>query len=300
MGLFRRIECPAKLNLCLYVQGKRDDSFHDIASLAVQVDFCDRMAIRFSDEASDDMMFCDIPDIPTNYKNIIMKALRMFRDVYDFPYRISVSLEKNIPIGSGLGGGSSNAAYFLKLLNEMLAFPLSRDELFAVAARVGSDVPLFLSSSPCIVKGRGDVVLSVASQRLAGLRAIKFLIFKPIFSIATEEAYEILDVSSAVYFSSGEFTSRNIQQMLLQLENGVPAFHNVFQPLIGGKYLELGVIFRDLVNYFKARAYLTGTGSACFVPLPTNYGTKPMVEYLHEVLGESAFIVETKARTFDQ
>jgi 4-diphosphocytidyl-2C-methyl-D-erythritol kinase len=132
------------------------------------------------------------------------------------------------------------------------------------------------------------------------LRKTKFLIFKPVFSIVTAEAYEILDVSSAIYFSSGDVATKAIQQALLRLENGLPKFHNAFQSLIGGKYLELGVIFRDLSDYFKSYAYLTGTGSACFVPLPVDYDVKPMVEYLREVLGSTAFIIEAKPRIFNE
>ncbi|MDR0428667.1 MAG: 4-(cytidine 5'-diphospho)-2-C-methyl-D-erythritol kinase [Puniceicoccales bacterium] len=301
MGLYRRVECPAKINLCLYVVGKRDDFFHDVVSLVVQLDFCDRLGIRFSDVAENDMLICDVPGIPTDHHNILMRTLEVFRATYDFPYHISLSLEKNIPVGSGMGGGSSDAAILLKTLNEMLAFPIDEEQLRKMAAQIGADVPLFLSSSPCIVKGRGEIVLAVNGKRLKWLRKTKFLIFKPLFSVPTKHAYEILESDNVRYHTYTSVATENVQQILIGMEEEkhFPDFWNVFQSIIGEKYTELGLIFSDLQKYFRTKAYLTGTGSACFIPLADNFDAGPIAEYLREVLGKSTFIIETHARMFD-
>ncbi|MDR2677417.1 MAG: 4-(cytidine 5'-diphospho)-2-C-methyl-D-erythritol kinase [Puniceicoccales bacterium] len=299
MGFFRKVPCPAKLNLYLGVTGRRDDNYHDIASLAVQLNLFDHLQIRLSEIPGDDTMVCDVPEIPTDHTNSVMKALGLFRKMYDFPYRVSVSLEKNIPIGSGLGGSGSDAAFFLKTLNEMLAFPISDADLQLMAAKVGSDVPLFLSSSPCIVKGRGDCVASVNPERLDGLRKVKILVFKPIFSMDSQQAYDILDIPGSWNYANQTVATNFIQNLLSAYESGTydsQSYLNTFESIVAGKYTEIGLIFKDMPEYFKLFAHLTGTGSACFVLLREDYDVEPLVEYLCEVLGETAFIALTRPR----
>ncbi|MDR0727693.1 MAG: hypothetical protein LBF26_02250 [Puniceicoccales bacterium] len=299
MNLFRRVVCPAKLNLYLGVTGKRDDDYHDIASLVVQLNLFDHLEIRLSDIPGDDTMVCDVPEIPTDHTNTVMKALGFFRKMYEFPHRVSVVLEKNIPTGSGLGGSCSDAAFFLKTLNEMLAFPISDTDLRLMAAKVGSDAPLFLSSSPCIVKGRGDSIASLNPERLEGLRKVKILIFKPIFSINTQQVYDILDIPGSWNYANPNVATNFIQSLLSTYESGTfdsQCYLNTFESVVGSKYTELGLIFKDLPVYFKLFAHLTGTGSACFILLKEDYDVKPLIEYLCEVLGESAFIALARPR----
>lgn len=299
MNLFRRVICPAKLNLYFGVTGKREDNYHDVASLAIQVNLFDHLQIRLSETSGDDTMVCDVPDIPTDHTNSVMKALGLFREMYEFPHRVSVSLEKNIPIGAGLGGSCSDAAFFLKTLNEMLAFPISGMDLQLMAAKVGSDAPLFLSSSPCIVKGRGDCVVSVNPERLKGLRKAKILIFKPILSMNTQQAYDILDILGSWNYANSNVATNFIQNLLSTYETGAydsPCYQNTFEPVLSSKYTEIGLIFKDLPEYFKLFAHLTGSGSACFVLLKEDYDVKPLIEYLCEVLGENAFIALVRPR----
>jgi 4-diphosphocytidyl-2-C-methyl-D-erythritol kinase len=293
VNLFRRVSCPAKLNLYFAVAGKREDDCHDIVSLTVRVNLYDHLQIRLSETSGDDTMVCDVPDISTDHTNSVMRALSLFREMYEFPHRVSISLEKNIPIGAGLGGSCSDAASFLKTLNEMLAFPISGTDLQLMAAKIGSDVPLFLSSSPCIVKGRGDHVASVNPERLEGLRRVKILIFKPIFSMDTQQAYNILDIPGSWNYTNSDVATNFIQNLLSAYESGTydsQSYMNTFESVTNSKYTELGLIFKDLPEYFKLFAHLTGAGSACFILLKEDYDAKPIIEYLCEVLGENAFI----------
>jgi 4-diphosphocytidyl-2-C-methyl-D-erythritol kinase len=299
VDLFRRVSCPAKLNLYLGVTEKREDGYHDIASLAVQLNLFDHLQIRLSETPGADAMVCDVPEIPTDHTNSVMEALGLFRKMYEFPHRVSVSLEKNIPIGSGLGGSCSDAAFFLKTLNEMLAFPISDADLQLMAAKVGSDVPLFLSSSPCIIKGRGDHVVSVNPERLEGLRRVKILIFKPIFSMDTRQAYDILDIPGSWNYANQNVATNFIQSLLTTYESGAfdsQSYANTFESIVASKYTEIGLIFKDMPEYFKLFPHLTGTGSACFVLLKEDYDVKPLIEYLCEVLGETAFIALARPR----
>jgi 4-diphosphocytidyl-2-C-methyl-D-erythritol kinase len=301
MGECRRFFCPAKLNLVLGVSGVGLDRYHNLTSLVVQVAFGDGIQLRFADDGiHDDFLSCDVPDIPTGPDNTIWRALMQFRQVYKFPQRLVIKLEKNIPYGSGLGGGSSDAALFLRNLNEMLARPLKEKELHILAAQIGADCPLFLSSSPCILRGKGDTVRSVDPSALHGLERMKFLIFKPDFPISTDWAYKQFDKKGLAAIVDSAITGFTIQSLLkdLQLQPRSHYFTNCFQAIACEKFMELGLILRDLEYYFHVQGYLTGTGSACYVPLPDTDDTTEMRSYLTDVLGPAPFIVETKPLIF--
>ncbi|MDR3316557.1 MAG: 4-(cytidine 5'-diphospho)-2-C-methyl-D-erythritol kinase [Puniceicoccales bacterium] len=301
MDEFRVFLCPAKLNLFLEVNGKREDSYHNLTSISVQIDFADRMQLRLTeDDVADDFIFCDVREVPIDGKNSIRRAIDAFRRVYPFPRHLVVRLEKNIPIGSGLGGGSSDAAYLLKNLNELLARPLGDGALISLAATVGSDCPLFLSSSPCIVRGRGERVERVNVDQLEGLRRTKFLIFKPSFGTETAQVYEVLSKKAVWTLKSQGISETSVFSLLRDLKTDCSSSHffNAFQEIVAEKFIELARVFADIAEYFGVNAQLTGTGSAGFIPLADDYDTTPLKSYLAEVIGEKAFVIEAKPLLF--
>lgn len=295
---FRRVFCPAKINLFLQITDKYADGYHEILSCAVLLNFGDRLTIRLSDgrNSHDDFLSCDVSTVPIGRENTIFRALKAFRRLYDFPQRVSVHLEKNIPLQSGMGGGSSDAAFFLKHLNRMLANPLSESELRYVLGMISSDSPLFLGSSPCIIRGRGNEIQSLNSAEFQNIKKYKFLIFKPILGVNTSEAYGQLDRRGIKYRRDRIAAESELSSLLNDLRrNGTSShFSNGFQEMIGAKYLELAIIFRDLLQEFKKHAHLTGSGSACFIPLPTDEDSQPLADYLRATLGDDALIMEAK------
>jgi 4-diphosphocytidyl-2-C-methyl-D-erythritol kinase len=293
VGEFHRFLSPAKLNLVLAVHGRRDDLFHDITSLFLQMDFGDVIRVRFAEEtAYEDFMECDVPDIPTDIRNTMLKALSTYRQIYNFPQRLIIRVEKNIPPGGGLGGGSSNAAYFLKNLNEMLGRPLPDSDLVAIAAEVGSDCAPFLSSSPCIVRGRGDEVERVDVGKLDGLRRTKFILFKPVIGISTAWAYGQLDQRGPAACVDRSVADSAVGNALedLRTKTSSSAFSNCFQEIACDKYMELQLIFRDIDQYFRERATLTGSGSAGFIPLAADADEEKICNYLRDAYGETSFV----------
>ncbi|MCP5536513.1 MAG: 4-(cytidine 5'-diphospho)-2-C-methyl-D-erythritol kinase [Akkermansiaceae bacterium] len=175
---------PAKVNLTLKVLGKRDDGFHELESLMVPLDLGDVLHFEKADRYR---LFCDTPGVPLDETNLITMAVRCFEKQSGNPCRWEITLEKNVPHGAGLGGGSSDAATTLLALNDLEGAGLSLDELAGMGAAFGSDVPFFIYQQACMIGGRGEHVTPVDLPRVAGTR---ILLLKPSFGVATPDAYK--------------------------------------------------------------------------------------------------------------
>jgi 4-diphosphocytidyl-2-C-methyl-D-erythritol kinase len=177
---------PAKLNLSLKVLGKRSDGFHEIESLMVPLscaDLGDHLQFEKTGEYS---LHCDAVGVPTDESNLISKAVRAFEKATGKPCQWRVSLQKKIPHGAGLGGGSSDAATTLLALNELDAAGFSDQELAAMGSSFGSDVAFFIYQKACMVSGRGEIVEPVDMHEIIGQ---KVLLLKPGFGVSTPDAY---------------------------------------------------------------------------------------------------------------
>ncbi len=159
---------PAKLNLSLGLRGRRADGFHLIESILVPVSLFDRLEVAFEIGSQDEIqVICDAPQAPSGSSNLIFRAADIVRRRTAQPFSLTVRLQKQIPVGSGLGGGSSNAATVLGFLNSLLGWPFDRPTLAAIGLEVGADVPFFIYGQPAVVRGVGEVVIPVASARLS-------------------------------------------------------------------------------------------------------------------------------------
>jgi 4-diphosphocytidyl-2-C-methyl-D-erythritol kinase len=174
---------PAKLNLSLRVLSKRPDGFHEIETLMVKLPgLADEITILPADAFS---FTCSDPSLPTDSSNLVVKAVEAIAEKSGQPQHFSIHLEKRIPHGAGLGGGSSNAATVLLALNSQLAEPLSPQELHELAAGIGSDVPFFLYAGAAWCKGRGEIIEAAPAPP-----PLPIVLFKPGFSVSTADAYQ--------------------------------------------------------------------------------------------------------------
>lgn len=173
--------CPAKVNLFLYILGKRADGYHDIYTLFYPVSIYDTLSIKKSDKT---VLTCSNENIPADENNIIIKTHNVLKEKYNLQDNFNIKLEKNIPFGAGLGGGSSNAAYYLKAVNEISTLNLSYEQMAEIMAMVGSDTVFFLKNIPQLASGRGTE-LSPAPI----LPELYFLIINPNIFVSTKEIY---------------------------------------------------------------------------------------------------------------
>lgn len=153
------IDSPAKINLFLEVTGKRDDGLHNIESVFLEIDFMDRLAVEPA--PTEISLVCDYPDLPTGADNLVVKAANTLKRIANVRSGARFHLDKRIPFGSGLGGGSSNAATALRLANRLWDTGLSDIELAAIGAMVGADVPFFLYGGICLCRGKGEIIESL-------------------------------------------------------------------------------------------------------------------------------------------
>jgi 4-diphosphocytidyl-2-C-methyl-D-erythritol kinase len=179
-----QLSAPAKVNLSFEIKGRRADGFHEIETLMVPVSLSDRLTIERAGADGQIQFSCDDPLLPTGEENLVVRAAMLFRERTGIGAGVTIALEKKIPHGAGLGGGSSDAASALLGLNELYDARLPQDELLELAARLGSDVPFFLARSPAICRGRGELVTPVSFEA-----SFSFLLLKPDFGVSTPWAY---------------------------------------------------------------------------------------------------------------
>jgi 4-diphosphocytidyl-2-C-methyl-D-erythritol kinase len=153
------LESPAKLNLFLHITGRRPDGYHELQTIFQIIDYCDRLHFESNDSGILTLQ-CDIPELSGD-DNLILRAARALRDKSGCSMGADVTLEKNIPMGAGLGGGSSNAATTLLALNRLWKAGLSTEELCALGVRLGADVPLFVKGQSAWAEGIGEVLTPI-------------------------------------------------------------------------------------------------------------------------------------------
>jgi len=177
-------KAPAKLNLTLRVVARRDDGFHEIDTRMVVLPGLHDVLTFSPADALD--FTCDDSSLPVDGSNLVVRAVGAFAAAAGVSDGVRVHLEKRIPSGAGLGGGSSDAAATLLALQELHGNPLGASMLHEVAATLGSDVPFFLHGGPARCTGRGEIV----TPEPAGLvKSMSVLLLKPRFPVATMDAY---------------------------------------------------------------------------------------------------------------
>lgn len=283
---------PAKLNLFLAITGRRPDGFHDLVSVVAPLAWGDTLTIEAADGFS---LGCSGADVPVDGSNLVLKAAEAFRAATGWRGGARFTLEKRIPMGAGLGGGSSNAAAALRGLNELAGALLKPVVLLEIAARIGSDCALFMHDGPVVMRGRGERVEPLAAAGAARLLGRKVLIFKPAFGISTPWAYGRMAADTPRSYLPAELAEARLaawlgadggaaEDLLLNNMEG-PAF---------AKFPALPLLLDQLRNEFQLRPRMSGSGSACFAFLAEDTPVATITERIRNAWGESAFWVQTQ------
>jgi len=242
---------PAKINLTLEILGRRPDGYHDLSTIFHTISFSDEL---FFDLNAQDFTFtCDDPAVPLGEENLVVKAVRGIETIIGHPVKGHIELRKRIPMGAGLGGGSSNAAAVLRELGHK--FAIKEETLHPLAATLGADVPFFLNGKTAWGQGKGESLVPLPS-----LPAFPVVIVKPPFPISTALAY-----SKVTRYGKGEKTKKVVEL----IRSG--KFDEIFEHLTNDFEEALFPLFPDLpkiketfvANGARA-ALLSGSGSAMF------------------------------------
>ena len=247
----------AKINLTLDVLGKRDDGYHDLKSVMQTISIRDDVEIDV-DTGRPWVLRCSDESIPTDERNLAWKAARTFFDrVGQEPDGIEIRITKRIPVRSGLGGGSADAAAVLRALNRYYNNPLSILALAELGASVGSDVPFCTVCGTALVEGRGERI-----RKLPDMPDCCFVVCKPQFSCSTPELYKALDASVI----GKRPNHQAIESALLAGDLGkiAESIYNVFDPLVTKEHLELNYIKSIFNSYGSVAQQMTGSGPAVF------------------------------------
>ncbi|HEY8933948.1 MAG TPA: 4-(cytidine 5'-diphospho)-2-C-methyl-D-erythritol kinase [Cyclobacteriaceae bacterium] len=240
---------PCKINLGLQIINKRTDGFHNLATCFYPVPCTDILEIIPSQEVSLSITGIDIPgDINTN---LCLKAYYLLQQDYNIP-PVKIHLHKIIPTGAGLGGGSSDAAHTLRLLNTIFELQLSTQKLFDYAAQLGSDCAFFIQDKPMIGTGRGEV-LTESSVNLRG----KFLVLvKPDVHVSTAEAYGgVTPAQPAIELT--EILSTSVSKWKNTLVND-------FESSVFNKHHIIKQLKEELYTMGASYACMSGSGSSVF------------------------------------
>lgn len=181
---------PAKINLFLYVTGKRPDGYHTVQTLMCGIGLSDEVSISFGKERT--TCDCSHPGVPSGAGNIAHRAAELFltrvgKKGDGCRESVAISIEKRIPVGAGLGGGSSNAATVLLEMNRHFGCPLSRQTLMAMGATLGADVPFFIYGRPAMARGIGDIL-----EPAPPIHPFKLVLVYPGVAVSTELVYKNL------------------------------------------------------------------------------------------------------------
>jgi 4-diphosphocytidyl-2-C-methyl-D-erythritol kinase len=244
---------PAKINIGLHITARRPDGFHELQSLMQPIGLCDILEIREADAGGPGLLFSRSGRSPgaSPGQNLCEKAYRLMAGEVDLP-PVRLHLHKQIPVGAGLGGGSSNASTTLAGLNRLLGEPLPPGRLHEMAASLGSDCPFFLHSGPMIMEGRGELL----SPSPADLRGLYLVVLFPEIGISTREAYAGVSPGNR----EEHLTS------LLARPPGVwrSTVFNDFEPSVFDTHPRLGQMKEALYAAGAVYASLSGSGSSLY------------------------------------
>ncbi len=241
----------AKINLGLFITGKRPDGYHNLESIFLPVSLADVLEIVPAEKegihfASQGIQFGGEAD-----DNLCVKAYHLLSQEFNLG-GVNAFLLKNIPVGAGLGGGSSDASFMLQLLNDQFELGLNVDQLRKYAAQLGSDCPFFIENKPAFVTGRGDVLESI-DLKLSGTHVV---IAYPGVHIGTAEAYKHITPKAP------EIDLRNLNHQ--PKDEWQQYVKNDFEPYMIKTYPQIGMIKSVLAERGSYYTSMTGSGSAVF------------------------------------
>lgn len=237
---------PAKINLGLWVVGKRPDGYHEIITLYREIPLYDEIVIKEGPLRVETNI--GIPE----KENYVYRALVELQKILDREINFTIYIYKNIPVGSGLGGGSSNLAVVLKKINELLGSPLSEEELKELVGSISADAPFFLMGGTAIGKGKGEI-LEPVECRISG----DLTLVIPSVSSETKRVYQSLTERD---YSLESYAEERIKRIL---EGDITAIENVLGEKAKELYPEIKEVCR-FIEYLGFKPFVSGSGSTVY------------------------------------
>ena len=274
------LKTPAKVNIGLWIERRRKDGYHDLRSIFFPVSLFDTLVLE---KRPDGVEFsCQAPYVPQDMNNLVWKSANLFFTYTGVRSGVKIELCKEIPVGNGLGGGSSDAAATLKGLNRLFETTLSPEELFSLSLELGMDCPFFLDPRPALVTGRGEEMEPLE------IPTFDLVIFSPDFNVSTPWAYKHLR-----RLTKGENPCKLLAKALSErnYQEAGRWVYNSFEEVVYKRY----PILEELADWLKVQGAvfsgLSGSGAALFALMPSGFITNGV--RLPEKAGGRLFEVRT-------
>ncbi|HLC30577.1 MAG TPA: 4-(cytidine 5'-diphospho)-2-C-methyl-D-erythritol kinase [Dehalococcoidia bacterium] len=251
------VRAYAKLNLTLEVLGRRPDGYHEITSVLQTVSLADVLSFTPAPTLS---LRCSDPALASE-DNLALRAAQLLRETAGCTEGAEITLEKHIPIASGLGGGSADAAAALWSLNQLWDLRLPAAQVSDLAARLGSDVPFFLQGGTALAEGRGERVTQLPQARDAW-----FLVVRPPLEIPTKTA-TLYGKLGQRQWTKGNATKQLVKALLRGEAIREAHLYNTFDAVAPSAYPAIGRWRRLLLEAAPSRPHLTGAGPALYIPV---------------------------------
>lgn len=242
----------AKINLGLNIVSKRLDGYHNLETIFYPLPIKDALEVIVKDGLAEDVFFeagIAIDGSPAD--NLVMKALRLIRTNYDFPF-VEVHLLKKIPFGAGLGGGSADASFMLTLLNDTFALGATKEELALLAVQLGADCPFFIYNKPMFASGIGEVFEDIELS----LSGYHFVLVKPDIHVSTKDAFAEIEPAQPS-LSLKEIIKRPVEEWKDLMVND-------FEKSVFSKYPAIAEIKDQMYRHGAVYASMSGSGSSVF------------------------------------
>jgi len=244
------LESPAKVNLRLEVLKKRKDGYHELKTILQKISLYDKL--RFSLKKEKGIFINSTnPGLPIGKGNLIYQAVQSILKKTDYRRGVDIEIKKKIPLGAGLGGGSSNAAATLMALNQLLRLGLSRKELKGMGLGIGADVPFFLFNGAAIGSGIGERLKKVELPNLW------YILIYPNFEVSTKWAYQN-------YILTKRRFHINLNKLLKNPEGISRILRNDLEGVVSKRYPEIGIMKDMLYSVGALGALMTGSGPTVF------------------------------------
>ena len=247
----------AKINITLDVAGKRPDGYHDMLMVMQTVTLCDDITVELIEGAASSAD-CNLHFVPSDERNLAVRAANRFLEAAGIKgVGAHIVMEKNIPVGAGMAGGSSDAAAVLRALNRLTGVNMSCAELEKLAAEIGSDVAFCVAGGTRLASGRGEIL-----TELPPLPDCSIVICKPEFSISTPELFRKLDAVKLRCHPDTAGVCEALQNG--DLHRVARRMYNVFEDVPDRRHATIAEIKSSLLDSGALGAIMTGTGSAVF------------------------------------
>ncbi|MFO0794108.1 MAG: 4-(cytidine 5'-diphospho)-2-C-methyl-D-erythritol kinase [Candidatus Brocadiaceae bacterium] len=251
-----KVAAPAKINLYLEILGKRPDGYHEIETVMQAVSLYDYISIENHNKDAIEFT-CSNPKLTTGEDNLVVKATRLFQKESNIFRGVKIHLDKNVPIGAGLGGGSSNAVATLLGLNKLWQVGYDENRLISLAGKLGSDTPFFVRGNTAMCKGRGEIITPYFSNV-----TYNFIIVYPRFEISTATVYKNFTISLTKNL-------KDVRLFLQSFDSGSPekmgqCLFNRLEDVVFEIYPDIEKLKRILEGFGFCGVLLSGSGSALY------------------------------------